>query len=179
VEDKPRKRRIWLVILVIVGLMACSAVSAMIGGAAGYILGRGAVQRSIDYDQWQAPEREERSLPEDAPERYTPEDMAPRSGAVITSVVADSPAERAGLQVGDVIVAVDGTELSHDYDLTNIVGQHRAGDQLVLTVFALRRGSGPSTFGAQREVTVTLDATLDGDLQKGWLGIEFYFLVVH
>lgn len=38
---------------------------------------------------------------------------APRAGAVIVRVAADKPADRAGLRMGDVVLAVDGTAI-HD-----------------------------------------------------------------
>lgn len=41
-----------------------------------------------------------------------------REGRLLTSIAADSPAERAGLRVGDVILAIDGREARRRNDLT-------------------------------------------------------------
>jgi S1-C subfamily serine protease len=74
------------------------------------------------------------------------------SGALVgggpddAGVVAGSPAEAAGLQVGDVIVAVDGERLD-DGDLAQAVLPHKPGD-----VVTLRIVRGQST----EELTVTL-----------------------
>jgi len=58
-----------------------------------------------------------------------------------------SPAEAAGLQTGDIIVAVDGEQLSADADLSTLILPHAPGDTITLRV--LRENSA-------REVDVTL-----------------------
>ncbi|MCC8358061.1 MAG: S1C family serine protease [Oscillospiraceae bacterium] len=56
-------------------------------------------------------------------------------GAYIDSVNEGSAAEAAGLEVGDIITAVDDTTISSASDLTNAVKSYRAGDTAELTVF--------------------------------------------
>ena len=68
-------------------------------------------------------------------------------GAVVEEVVEDSPAERAGLQPGDVIVALGGREVSGPDDLQDAVAARQPGDEVQLT---LRRG------GETRSARVTL-----------------------
>ena len=55
-------------------------------------------------------------------------------GAVITRVEPESPAEKAGLAAGDVVVAAGSTEVTSSADLRNIVGLVRVGEVLNLTV---------------------------------------------
>ena len=43
-------------------------------------------------------------------------------GAVITQVVEDSPADKAGLKVGDVLIAVNKRPLRNTLDLHNVIG---------------------------------------------------------
>ena len=50
----------------------------------------------------------------------------------VREVVAGSPAEAAGLQVGDIIVAVDGEELRPSDDLASIIGGYQPGDEVSL-----------------------------------------------
>jgi len=57
-----------------------------------------------------------------------------KDGAVLGEVVPGSPAERAGLQVGDVISAIDGQPLVSESTLSQIVDGHKPGDRLALTV---------------------------------------------
>jgi S1-C subfamily serine protease len=74
-----------------------------------------------------------------------------RSGVTVTSVPAGSPAQRAGVASGDVIVGFDGTDVDSANTLTTMVLRHRPGDQVTL-VWASRGG------GQRRTATVTLVA---------------------
>ena len=82
------------------------------------------------------------------------EDLGVDQGALIgtadgsgQAVFPGSPAEAAGLQSGDIIVSVDGEQLSADADLPTLILPHEPGDTIVLRV--LRDNSA-------REVEVTL-----------------------
>lgn len=46
-------------------------------------------------------------------------------GALVAEVVEDSPADKSGLETGDVIVAFDGKEIIFSSDLPHLVGQAR------------------------------------------------------
>ncbi len=82
-------------------------------------------------------------------------------GALITSVASDSPAAKAGLQVGDRIIAVDGKTVDATNTLTTLLGAYKPGDTVTLRV--ARPGEG------ERDVTVTLGEK-DG---KAYLGVEY------
>ena len=68
-------------------------------------------------------------------------------GAHIVEVVANSPAEAAGLQPGDVITAVNGDALTQDHSLLDVIDTLSADDTITLSV---TRGS----------ETLELEATL-------------------
>jgi serine protease Do len=70
-------------------------------------------------------------------------------GVVVQDVVEDSPAERAGLEPGDVILSVGGTSVSDPEELRDAIAGHKAGDEVDL---AFRRD------GETRTVKVTLAA---------------------
>lgn len=72
-------------------------------------------------------------------------------GALVTQVEPTSPAARAGIEAGDIIVAVDGTEVKESGDLPRMIGERRPGEQVRVTL--LRQGK-------RLEKTVTL-AELD------------------
>jgi len=55
-------------------------------------------------------------------------------GALIQAVVSGSPAEKAGLQKGDIITQIDGKQLTTDSALAEIVDSHKPGDTVTLTV---------------------------------------------
>ena len=76
--------------------------------------------------------------------------------ATVTKVDADSPAEAAGLKVGDTIVAVDGRPVAQDIDFFVEMMEKKPGEDVKLTVlrdgkrhtFAVRLGARPD--GAQQ-----------------------------
>jgi hypothetical protein len=68
-------------------------------------------------------------------------------GILVRTVRADSPASKAGLQVGDVIVKIGDKEITGFQQIIEILSQSKAGDELQMTV---KRG----------EETVDLTATL-------------------
>jgi S1-C subfamily serine protease len=82
-----------------------------------------------------------------------------QEGALIIRVMPSSPAEKAGLrptrrdangriQLGDVIVAVNGQPVEKANDLFDLIGQHQAGETVTLTV---------ERNGQKMDVKVTLD----------------------
>jgi len=90
-------------------------------------------------------------------------------GALITRVFPDSGAENAGLEVGDIIIAVNGKEISNAGELRNAIGLLRSGD--VATLKYLRDNK-------ERTVKATLgraeDQILSGaDIHPGLAGASF------
>jgi Do/DeqQ family serine protease len=59
-------------------------------------------------------------------------------GALVNSVVPQGPADRAGLQPGDVITAIGDQQIREGGDLLRIILRHSVGDRLTLDV---RRGN--------------------------------------
>lgn len=75
------------------------------------------------------------------------------SCVLVTNVFSGSAAEAAGIQSGDLILAVDGTEVSSTDDLSSLINAYNAGDQATLTI---------QRDGEQLELTVTFgEATPD------------------
>lgn len=59
----------------------------------------------------------------------------PRAGGVIiVAVEPDSPAERAGLLIGDVLVALDGVPISDTADVQALLGPERVGTAVVTSI---------------------------------------------
>ena len=56
------------------------------------------------------------------------------AGILVKKVIADGPAELAGLQAGDVIVAWNGSPLNKSHELTESLREAEAGDLVNLTV---------------------------------------------
>lgn len=68
-------------------------------------------------------------------------------GAFVSSVEAGAPADKAGIEAGDVITKFDGKVIDKSSDLPRMVGNTKPGTKSTLTVF--RRG-------ASRDLTVTI-----------------------
>jgi len=50
-----------------------------------------------------------------------------KSGALISEVIDNSAAERAGLQAGDIILAIDGKQVSNPGDAAQTIREHKEG----------------------------------------------------
>ena len=59
--------------------------------------------------------------------------LVPTSGAVILSVVNDSPASAAGLKAGDVIIALDGTKITTADEVITFTKAHQPGQKVKVT----------------------------------------------
>jgi serine protease Do len=68
-------------------------------------------------------------------------------GALVRSVEAGSPAEKAGVEAGDIIIKFDGKAIEKTSDLPRMVGGTKPGTKSSMTVF--RRG-------ASKELSVTV-----------------------
>ena len=61
--------------------------------------------------------------------------FTPTSGAVILSVVSGSPASKAGLVQGDVIVEVNGSAITSSEDLQKVIQDSKAGQAVSITYY--------------------------------------------
>lgn len=61
-------------------------------------------------------------------------DIKTNKGAVISRIESDSPAETAGLEPGDVIVAINGRPIRNSANIRNAVGLLQIGDRVELKV---------------------------------------------
>jgi len=60
--------------------------------------------------------------------------IPPSADSASPSVLNGSPAEKAGLQPGDVITEVDNTKIDQTHSLTSIIDKHEVGDRVNLTL---------------------------------------------
>ena len=85
------------------------------------------------------------------------------TGARVDQVVADSPAAKAGLQIGDLVTAIGGTKIDQTHSLSDLIQQKKPGDSVALDV---TRGSQTLT------ITVTLGASAQSST-TAYLGVSF------
>jgi putative serine protease PepD len=79
--------------------------------------------------------------------------FTPTSGAVVLSVLPGSPADTAGLSEGDVIVAVNSTQITSAESLQTAIQKHKAGTRVQITYY----------LGALKKTTT---ATLESQSQE-------------
>ncbi len=76
------------------------------------------------------------------------------SGALVTGVEAGSPADKAGIEPGDIITRFDGKVIDKLSDLPRLVGNTKPGTKSTITVF--RRGSA-------KDLGITIAELEDGE----------------
>ncbi|SER91853.1 serine protease, S1-C subfamily, contains C-terminal PDZ domain [Propionibacterium cyclohexanicum] len=77
---------------------------------------------------------------------------SPAGGLVIAQVVAGGPADRAGLQVGDSVTAINGTPIANQSDLSDALDELEPGEKARLSVI-------DGSSGAENTVTLTLGSS--------------------
>ncbi|MEN7341756.1 MAG: Do family serine endopeptidase [Pseudomonadota bacterium] len=92
------------------------------------------------------------------------------SGAIVRSINPGSAAERAGLEVMDIITAVDGEKVDSAAELRNAIGLKRSGDSVDIT--ALRDGRA-QTFKATLDELNSGQIAQAADLHPGLEGASF------
>jgi S1-C subfamily serine protease len=88
-------------------------------------------------------------------------------GALVENVAAGSPADKAGVRQGDVILSVDGTRIGAENSLGDLVTGRKIGDTVTLSVASPAQGAQ----GQPRDVKVTLEKSPDKDVP--YLGVQY------
>lgn len=81
-------------------------------------------------------------------------------GLLVARVAEDSPAEKAGISRGDILLAIDGQEVETTQDVQEILRTHKAGDSIVLK---LKRG----------DSTETVTLQIEDRLYRPLIGVQF------
>lgn len=120
-----------------IALLLGLCLGALGGGAAGYLIGRQVEGRATDSESAPSLLPETPATPE-LPELPAlprlPDGLTGITGALIREVIADSPAEKAGLRVYDLITAVDDMSVGADHPLATVIAAFRPGDRVEMTV---------------------------------------------
>jgi len=144
-----QKERGWMQTALVLGailvMLICCLMGAWLGGITGFVLG----SRTAPQSQTVEPYEFEFEYPE-LPSPWLPEfpdleNLGERpwlgvefrsveNGAEIVTVIDESPAERVGLQAGDIITAIDGRAITQSYPLNTAILDYLPGDRIALTV---------------------------------------------
>ena len=93
------------------------------------------------------------------------------SGALVGSVNAGQPADKAGVQVGDVITAVDGAPVASTSDLLKKVADIKPGQTASLSVFRKGRTETLKVVLGEREGHIEAEKDSAPSTQSAWLGL--------
>jgi len=104
----------------------------------------------------------------DSAEAYGIDDSI--EGALVQEVVSDSAAEEAGVEVGDVIIAIDEKPVTSAADLRTTIGLRRSGESVQITV--IRDGDERSLSATLTELAATRQVAAD-DIHPNLAGAEF------
>lgn len=159
---------IGIVVAVLVLAAGCAKIGFIVGGVTGCALGRAwghvAERPRVIMPPLLTPESppipavpEWPSIPGQPTAYLGVTVLQTRNGARVEEVTPGSPADRAGLQVGDVIREVDGEAVTWERPLSWLIQSHQPGDEVTLTI---RRD------GTTIEVTVELGAR-EGSFPSG------------
>ena len=155
------KKQTVIIIVVAVLFVACNVGGCLAGLVAGRIWGGAHARRQ---DRMLLRERMEQWREQQTP-RAQPMPREQPNVAIVALVVGvdeDGPAAEAGIEVGDMILAIDDERLQRDVDLRQLLSAYKPGDRVELTI-----RSGART----RQVQVTLGAREDSDLPR--LGLTY------
>ncbi len=163
----------------IVGLM----LGAMSGGIAGFFIGQSLNGPMMGQGFQRLPNQQfpNQQFPNQLPNQQQPNQQQPNTqrpnggsrrspfsssgviGAQVVAVDSGSPADKAGLQVNDVITAVDNTPFNGQTALSDLVQAHKPGDVVNL---AVQRNNATQT------ISVTLGASPQNST-AAYLGIRY------
>lgn len=142
-SDSPGWKWATLALIAVIVLCLVCAISALWGGFIGFAVGvKTASSHHTTPEQppmYQQPPCEPQPL---VPERPLPLETRPwlgvtfvmtQDGARITSVVPESPADRAGLREGDVITEVEGEPITPQLPLDEAILSYHPGDHVEIT----------------------------------------------
>jgi S1-C subfamily serine protease len=150
-EQKNRTVTVAIITGVVALLLGC-CLGVMFGVMGGIFIGHQASSRS-----------DERIMTPDSFVMPTLPDLTGMQGALVQEVVVGSPAEDAGVAIGDIITSVDGTLIDANHRLADVVSQYQPGDRVKLTVWRA---------GDAKRVTVTLGENPQ-DSTRPYLGVRY------
>jgi S1-C subfamily serine protease len=162
-------------ILLAVGMLLLGVLlGGLTGGVTGFFMGQNSrMGLATSFRQNTLPSQMPGPLPQQqSPQQNQPGNTVPRNfpsaanvagGARVEEIDKDSPAEKAGLQVGDVITAVGTTKLDANTALSDAIKTYKPGDKVDLSI----------TRGSQTlKLTVELGAATDS-ATTARLGIRY------
>ncbi len=100
--------------------------------------------------------------------------MEAHSGVVVVMhVISGSPADKAGIKIGDKIERVDGTQVASASDVQSLVSTHHSGETIDVKIL---RSSGETSIAVKAAARPTMDEVLRmdhvGKIAPAWVGVQ-------
>jgi len=159
-------------ILLAIGMLILGlAIGGLVGGVTGYFMGQ-STQPVASKNLPMMTQPNQPIPPGSQQPQVTPPSPNRRGFPSITNVLGaarveevekDSPAEKAGLKVGDIITAVDSTKLDADHLLGDLIAARKPGNKVELSI----------TRGTQTLIITAELGTSAQDNTKAFLGIKY------
>jgi len=169
-EEEKRTIYIVVAILALVGVLFSCLAGALGGSLAGLLVARRQAEAAAErvLQSWGT-----LPVPELVPGPEGPVQVPPRGGmmpkmqgASIVEVVPGMPADAAGLMVGDVITAIDQTQINPQHLLVDVIREYKPGDRVTIHFWR-----------ANREESVQVKLGEYPDVPgKAYLGVKFQML---
>ena len=105
------------------------------------------------------------------PELVNAFNLENKHGAAISRIESNSPAAKAGLEPGDIIVAANGKPVKSSQDISNIVGLLQIGDKVDIDYFHGNEKKEVTAFIGKPEQTLLAGEKLHPFLQGAVLGV--------
>jgi len=94
-------------------------------------------------------------------------------GALVSQVIPDSPAEKAGIKSGDIILELDGQQIENASQLKNLVGKVTPGSKVVVTLYRDKKTQKIDVVVAERDPSKIASKTDEaGPETSNELGLE-------
>jgi serine protease Do len=97
-------------------------------------------------------------------------DLSNRDGALVSDIVEDSPAEKAGLKIGDVIIEFNGEKISDPSHLKNIVSSTAPGNNSKVVI--VRDGDWKTVYVKLEELEQESTTIIANNSDRLSLGLE-------
>lgn len=95
-----------------------------------------------------------------------------KDGVLVAKVLEDTPAQKAGIKEGDIIVKLDGNDITKTNDLTKFVARTQVGKEADVQIIREKQQMTLRVKVGQRPDTVKEDNFIESEDKESWRGLK-------